>query len=58
MSTLPHLMSTAVTYEEATETNRLIRELGRFDLETAGGAELDSLGYDDSKGWFVGRRAG
>jgi hypothetical protein len=46
----------AVTYEEAAEYERLVEELGRFDLETAGAAGLETLGYDDRKGWFVGRR--
>ncbi|WP_282703773.1 hypothetical protein [Streptomyces sp. CC219B] len=46
----------AITYEEAAEYERLVEELGRFDSETAGAAGLDSLGYDDRKGWFVGRR--
>ncbi|MFF7254771.1 hypothetical protein [Streptomyces microflavus] len=47
---------TAVTFEEAAELERLTTELGRFSLETAAGAGLDSLGYDDDRGWFVGRR--
>ncbi|RPF45765.1 hypothetical protein EDD96_2329 [Streptomyces sp. Ag109_G2-6] len=47
----------ALTYEEEAERERLVLELGRFDPETAAGAGLDSLGYDDDKGWFVGRRA-
>lgn len=48
---------TALTYEEEAERERLLTELGRFDLETAAGAGLESLGYHDQKGWFVGRRA-
>ncbi|NWF28269.1 hypothetical protein HW130_18675 [Streptomyces sp. PKU-EA00015] len=47
---------TAITFEEVAERERLIRELGRFDLSTAAGQGLDELGYDDDKGWFVGRR--
>ncbi|MCD7438965.1 hypothetical protein K4B79_12095 [Streptomyces lincolnensis] len=46
----------ALTYEEAAEYERLVEELGRFDHETAGSAGLESLGYDDHKGWFLGRR--
>jgi hypothetical protein len=46
----------ATTYEEANEYERLVEELGHFDLETAGAAGLESLGYDDRKGWFVGRQ--
>ncbi|MGW0705066.1 hypothetical protein ACWD4G_03660 [Streptomyces sp. NPDC002643] len=46
----------ATTYEEAAEYERLVEELGHFDAETAGAAGLESLGYDDRKGWFVGRR--
>ncbi|MGP3686264.1 hypothetical protein ACTVZO_16415 [Streptomyces sp. IBSNAI002] len=44
------------TFEEQAERDRLIAELGRFDLSTAAGQGLDELGYDDDKGWFVGRR--
>ncbi|MGA5019227.1 hypothetical protein ACPCAA_17645 [Streptomyces griseoincarnatus] len=47
----------ATTYEEAAEYERLVDELNHFDPETAGAAGLESLGYDDRKGWFVGRRA-
>ncbi|SNS50925.1 hypothetical protein [Actinacidiphila glaucinigra] len=47
----------ALTFEEAAEYERLVEELGRFDPETAPAAGLESLGYDDDKGWFVGRRA-
>ncbi|MFE5971372.1 hypothetical protein ACFQ64_04320 [Streptomyces sp. NPDC056460] len=46
----------AVTFEEEAERNRLVIELGRFDLSTAAGQGLDELGYDDDRGWFVGRR--
>ncbi|MCX5237204.1 hypothetical protein OG824_18560 [Streptomyces prunicolor] len=46
----------AITFEEAAEYERLVTELGRFDLDTAAGAGLESLGYDDNKGWFVGSR--
>ncbi|WP_412076917.1 hypothetical protein ACLF6K_17555 [Streptomyces xanthophaeus] len=45
-----------VTFEEEAERNRLVIELRRFDLSTAAGQGLDELGYDDDKGWFVGRR--
>ncbi|MBT2544527.1 hypothetical protein J7E99_28465 [Streptomyces sp. ISL-44] len=45
-----------VTFEEEVERDRLIVELGRFDLSTATSQGLDELGYDDDKGWFVGRR--
>ncbi|MFI0985002.1 hypothetical protein [Streptomyces exfoliatus] len=47
-----------ITFEEEAERERLVFELGRFDAETAGGAALESLGYDDDKGWFTGRRVG
>ncbi|WP_327431400.1 hypothetical protein [Streptomyces sp. NBC_01236] len=46
----------AITFEEAAEYERLVTELGRFDLDTAAGAGFESLGYDDDKGWFVGSR--
>ncbi|EFL15303.1 hypothetical protein [Streptomyces sp. C] len=46
----------ATTFEEAAEYERLVEELGRFDPASAGSAGLESLGYDDDKGWFVGRR--
>lgn len=45
-----------VTFEEEAERDWLIVELGRFDLSAATGQRLDELGYDDDKGWFVGRR--
>jgi hypothetical protein len=35
---------------------RLVDELEGFDPETADEADLEALGYDRSKGWFVGRR--
>ncbi|MGW0895909.1 hypothetical protein ACWD0G_02760 [Streptomyces goshikiensis] len=44
------------TFEEEAERARLITELARFELTTAAGQGLDELGYDDHKGWFVGRR--
>ncbi|MEU2342636.1 hypothetical protein ABZ745_12560 [Streptomyces sp. NPDC013082] len=44
------------THEEEAERDRLVVELGRFDLSTAPGQGLEELGYDDNKGWFVGRR--
>ncbi|MEV3858499.1 hypothetical protein AB0J38_29815 [Streptomyces sp. NPDC050095] len=47
----------AVTFEEAAELERLSIELGRFTYVSAACAGLDSLGYDEDKGWFVGRRA-
>jgi hypothetical protein len=46
----------ALTFEEANEYERLVDELNHFDVETAGAAGLESLGYDDRKGWFLGRR--
>ncbi|WP_371671204.1 hypothetical protein OG985_28450 [Streptomyces sp. NBC_00289] len=46
----------ALTFEEAAELERLTIELGRFDLDSAAEQGFESLGYDDERGAFLGRR--